>query len=406
MPMGKYGREAFEACPECRHFYLISGNEFVPGTEGASTLDDLTRGIGDGIETYPTSAEDTAVIVYTSGTTGFAKGAELSHCNLFTNAMLSVDILRSCEDDVQLVVLPLFHIFGMTVMMNAGIYKGLHSILLPKFDAEESFRLIERHRISIFAGVPTMYWSMLDHSADRFDHSSFAGRLRVCISGGASLPLELLKAFEERFRVPILEGYGMSEGAPVVTFNYMQTGRKPGSVGVPVWGVEVKLVDKSGAEVPPGEEGELLFRGPNVMKGYYKRAADTDIVLKDGWLHSGDLAVKDVDGFYYIVDRIKDMIIRGGMKVYPREVEEVLMQHPSVSIAAVIGTTHEKWGEEVKAFIVLKTGHSVAAESIIAWAKERMAAYKYPRLIEFIDKLPVSASGKILKRVLRLPSQS
>jgi long-chain acyl-CoA synthetase len=304
-------------------------------------------------------------------------------------------------DDVSLIVLPLFHIFGMTVMMNALIYKGGSSILLPRFDAATVFRLMQQHKVTVFAGVPTMYWGLLNCTDTSLDYNSIAATLKICLSGGASLPVQVLKDFEKRFNVPIIEGYGMSEGSPVVTFNQLEIGRKPGSIGTTVWGVDVKLVDAEGKDVAVGEKGELLYRGHNVMKGYYKKPEETALALQDGWMHSGDIAVKDEDDFYYIVDRTKDMIIRGGFNIYPREIEEVMIQHEAVSLVAIVGIPHEEMGEEVKAFVVLKESHSITATDLIAWTKERVAAYKYPRHIEFLTALPMSATGKILKKELR-----
>jgi long-chain acyl-CoA synthetase len=246
-----------------------------------------------------------------------------------------------------------------------------------------------------------MYWGLLNYTNPSIDFAAIASNLKLCLSGGASLPLQVLHDFEKRFNVSIIEGYGMSEGSPVVTFNNLTTGRKPGSVGTAVWGVSVKLVDTDGAEVPIGEKGELLYKGHNVMKGYYKKPEETALALQNGWLHSGDIAVKDADGFYYIVDRTKDMIIRGGYNVYPREIEEIMIQHAAVSLVAVIGLPHEELGEEIKAFVVLKAGHIIAASDLITWTKERIASYKYPRHIEFVPALPMSATGKILKKELR-----
>jgi long-chain acyl-CoA synthetase len=356
IPVGQQAYDAFKECKSC-DFFFITGKSFtISATGDVPNIDDALNSGGKDFETVQTCADDTAVIVYTSGTTGASRGAELSHANLFINAVVSSNILQSTHTDVQLMALPLFHIFGMTVMLNAGIYKGVHSIMVPKFEAPEVLRLMQTHSVSIFAGVPTMYWSLLHQPPDGFNHRLIAGRLRICISGGASLAVEILSKFEEKFGVPILEGYGMSEGSPVVTFNQLTTGRKPGSIGKPVWGVEVKVVDTNGEEVAAGIKGELCYRGHNVMKSYYKRPADTKVVLKNGWLYSGDVAIKDEDGFYFIVDRIKDIIIRGGINVYPREVEEVLLQHPAISLASVIGAPSEKWGEEIKAFIILKPG--------------------------------------------------
>jgi long-chain acyl-CoA synthetase len=309
--------------------------------------------------------------------------------------------MNSSADDTGLIVLPLFHIFGMTALLNAGVYKGSTGVLLTRFDAAQAFALMQQHKVTLFIGVPTMFWGLLNYTNPQVDFNAIAANLKLCLSGGASLPVKVLQDFEQRFNVPIIEGYGMSEGSPVVTFNDLKTGRKPGSVGTPVWGVQVKLIDAEGNEVPVGEKGELLYRGHNVMKGYYKKPEATAAVLQNGWMHSGDIAVKDADGFYYIVDRTKDMIIRGGYNVYPREVEETMIQHEAVSLVAVIGIPHEELGEEVKAFVVLKESYTVSSAELLNWTKERIASYKYPRHIEFVAALPMSATGKILKKELR-----
>jgi long-chain acyl-CoA synthetase len=228
-----------------------------------------------------------------------------------------------------------------------------------------------------------------------------SGNLKTCVSGGASLPVAVLHEFEKKYNVEILEGYGMSEGSPIVTFNHRDLGRKPGSVGTPFWGIQVRLLDDNGKEVPVGEKGELCYKGHNVMKGYYKNPAETEKTLKNGWLHSGDIAIKDEDGFYFIVDRTKDMIIRGGLNVYPREVERVMMKHEAISLVAVIGVPDEVMGEEIKAFVVLKPGKSAEPDELIAWTKDKIASYKYPREVEILEALPMSATGKILKKELR-----
>ncbi len=402
LPMGQMGYAGFQEAPDCEHFYMIMPKPDMPSSiEGTTTLGQLMAGQAPTFETVATQATDTAVIIYTSGTTGRPKGAELTHSNLMLNSILSSDLVQTNEEDTQLIVLPLFHIFAMVVLMNAGLYRGVSSILLPRFDAEAVFGLLEKHGVTVFAGVPTMYWGLVNYVGDKFDYDKISKTLRVCVSGGASLPVQVLHDFEGRFKVPIIEGYGMSEGSPVVTFNQMSVGRKPGSIGTPVWGVEVKIVDENDVEVPTGEKGELLYRGHNVMKGYYKRPEANAKTLKGGWLHSGDVARKDEDGFYYIVDRTKDMVIRGGLNVYPREVEEVMIQHEAVSLVAVIGVPDDEMGEEIKACVVLKDGMSVDADTLKAWTKERIAAYKYPRVIEFLDALPMSATGKILKKELR-----
>ena len=401
-PLGQIGHAAFNNVGSCERFFMIMPKTGMQSAiEGVQTMDDLLNGQSALFEMHQSSAEDTCVIIYTSGTTGKPKGAELTHSNLLLNAVMICDLMDTNGDDVGLIVLPLFHIFGMTVMMNAGIYKGSSSILITRFDAETVFDAMQKHKVTFFAGVPTMYWGLLNCKNPKFDYESIAKTLKLCCSGGAALPVKVLEDFEKRFNVPILEGYGMSEGSPVVTFNQLEAVRKPGSIGKPFWGVEVKLVAADGIEVPVGEKGELLYRGHNVMKGYYKKPEDTQKALQNGWMHSGDIAIKDEDGFYFIVDRTKDMIIRGGLKIYPREVEELMIKHEAVSLVAVIGIPHEEMGEDVKAFVVLKDGHSVAATDLIAWTKERIASYKYPRYIEFIAALPMNATGKILKRELR-----
>lgn len=402
LPMGRFGWEAFQEVPACTQFYHIMPEAgAVSPVEGCPTLESFISGHPPVFETILPSAEDTAVLVYTSGTTGMAKGAELTHNNLFTNAVVSSDILATRMEDTQLLVLPLFHIFGMTVMMNAGIYRAAHSVLMSQFNVEGAFTLMKRHGVTVFAAVPTMYWALLNYSRLPAVPETIKKNLRICVSGGASLPVKIMEDFESRFEVPIIEGYGMSEGSPVVTFNQLAVGRKPGSIGTPVWGVEVKVVDDAGEEVPVGKKGELIYRGPNVMKSYFRKPEATTGVLKNGWLYSGDIATKDADGFFYIVDRKKEIIIRGGYNIYPREVEEVIIQHEAVSLVAVIGIPDEKSGEEVKAFVVLNPGFNTKPDELIAWTKERIANYKYPRIVEIIEKMPLSASGKILKKELK-----
>jgi long-chain acyl-CoA synthetase len=404
LPMGQQGYEGFQKADACEHFFVITGKPDASSPiDGTKTLGQLMADQSAKTETISTGAEDTAVIIYTSGTTGQPKGAELSHSNLLLNAVLSSEsgIANTQPEDTQLIVLPLFHIFAMTVLMNAGIYKGASSVLLPRFEPDAVWGLLQKHEISIFAGVPTMYMGLLNSDKEDYDMDAIADNLKICVSGGAALPVEVLEKFEEKFEVPILEGYGMSEGSPVVTFNHQGIGRKPGSVGTPVWGVEVKVVDEDGNEVPVDEKGELIYRGHNVMKGYYNKPDGNKKALKDGWLYSGDVAVKDEDGFFFIVDRTKDMIIRGGLNVYPREVEEVMIKHEAVSSVAIIGVPHDELGEEVKACVVLHKKADISENDLIEWTKERIAAYKYPRTIQFMDALPTSATGKILKKELR-----
>ncbi len=399
LPMGQMGYAGYKEVTDCEHFFMIMPKPDMPSAiPGTETLGSLMGGQSPVFDPVQTSAEDTAVIIYTSGTTGRPKGAELTHSNLLQNAILSADLVQMSKEDTLLIVLPLFHIFAMTVLMNAGTFRSATAVLLPKFDAETVFGLMQKHEVSIFAGVPTMYWGLLNYTDPKFDYDSISKKLKICASGGAALPVKVLEEFEARFHVEILEGYGMSEGSPVVTFNQKELGRKPGSVGREVWGVDVKIVDADDNEVPVGEKGELVYRGHNVMKGYYNKPDANAETLRNGWLHSGDVAVKDEDGFYFIVDRTKEMIIRGGLNVYPREVEEVMMQHPAVSMVAVIGIPDEQMGEEIRACVVLKSGESISEEELKTWTKEHIAAYKYPRIITFMDTLPMSATGKILKK--------
>jgi len=342
--------------------------------------------------------DDTAVILYTSGTTGTPKGAELTHANLARNAEVAEELFGLHERSVVLGSLPLFHSFGQTCALNAALLAGAAVTLLPRFDAGRALEIIERDRVTVFMGVPTMYGALLNHpERDRFDLSS----LQVCVSGGASLPVELLHGFEEAFGCAILEGYGLSETSPIASFNHPDRVRKPGSIGTPIDGVEMKLVDDSGADVSPGEVGEIVIRGHNVMKGYWRKPeATSEAISADGWFRSGDLAVMDEDGYFFIVDRKKDMIIRGGYNVYPREIEEVLYSHPSVREAAVVGIPHAELGEEVAAAVELKAGTRVTEEELREFVKDHVAAYKYPRLVWFVDEMPKTATGKILKREL------
>jgi long-chain acyl-CoA synthetase len=345
--------------------------------------------------------QDTAVILYTSGTTGTPKGAELTHDNLRRNAELSGGLFGLSEEDVVLGALPLFHSFGQTCGMNNCVARGALLTLVPRFDAGKALEIIARDRVTVFEGVPTMYAAMLQHpDADAADTSS----LRVCASGGAAMPVEIMRAFEEKFGCMVLEGYGLSETSPVASFNHPDRERKAGSIGTPIEGVEMKVVDDDGNDVPQGEPGEIVIRGHNIMKGYWNRdEATREAIDDDGWFKSGDMARVDEDGYFFIVDRKKDMIIRGGYNVYPREIEEVLYEHPAVAEAAVLGVPHPELGEEVGAAVAVKNGQEVAAEELQAFVKDQVAAYKYPRLIWFMDELPKGPTGKILKREIERP---
>ena len=322
--------------------------------------------------------------------------------NMLMNARLADNLFERVAHDIHLVTLPLFHSFGQSVQMNAGFYTAATISLLPRFDAGAALGIMERDNITFFAGVPTMYWAMLNHpEVEKFDLEKIAANLRLAASGGAAMPVEVMKAFEEKFKVKIQEGYGLSETSPVASFNRLNRERKPGSVGLPVWGIEIRVVDEMDDDVVQGELGEIVIRGHNVMKGYYNKPTATADAFRGGWFHTGDIGYLDEDGYIYIVDRVKDMVIRGGFNVYPREVEEVLMSHPQVSLAAVIGVPHEQYGEEIKAFIVPTAEATLTDTELIAWSKANMADYKYPREVEFRDTLPMNATGKILKIDLR-----
>jgi long-chain acyl-CoA synthetase len=345
--------------------------------------------------------DDTAVILYTSGTTGRPKGAELTHANLRRNAAVSATTLFGLEpDDVVMGCLPLFHSFGQTCGLNAAVSSGACLTLLPRFDPGKALEVIQRDRVTVFEGVPTMYVALLNHPRrGEFDSHS----LRVCVSGGAALPVEVLRGFEDAFGCVILEGYGLSETSPVASFNHPDRQRKPGSIGTPIQGVEMRLVDGLGGDVPAGEVGEIAIRGHNLMKGYWRREDATREAIPDGWLRTGDLARQDEDGYFFIVDRKKDLIIRGGYNVYPREVEEVLYEHPAVAEAAVVGVPHPTHGEEVGAAVVLRPGTEATPAELRAFCKERIAAYKYPRHVWLEAALPKTATGKILRREVQPP---
>jgi long-chain acyl-CoA synthetase len=363
---------------------------------------ELLDGREPAAEVAETDPEDTAVILYTSGTTGKPKGAELTHFNLSRNAEIASQ--TTCwinEGDIVLGSLPLFHSFGQTVSMNASLRVGATLTLLPKFDPGETLEIMQRDGVTHFYGVPTMYGALLHHPGrEDFDTSS----LRICITGGASMPVDVLRGFEEAFECELLEGYGLSETSPVASSNHPGRPRKAGSIGTPLREVEMKVVDETEAEVPQGEVGEIVIRGHNVMKGYWGKPEATEEAMRGGWFHSGDMARVDEDGYFFIVDRKKDLIIRGGYNVYPREVEEVLYEHPKIREAAVLGVPHDQWGEEIGAAVVLHDGEELPPEEISAYVKERIAAYKYPRLVWFVDELPKGPTGKILKREIQIPS--
>jgi long-chain acyl-CoA synthetase len=354
------------------------------------------------VDLAETDEEDTAVILYTSGTTGKPKGAELTHFNLSRNSDISARTTSNTKaGDVILGALPLFHSFGQTVSMNASLRMGATLTLLPKFDPGEALEIMQRDGVTHFYGVPTMYGALLHHpERESYDTST----LRICITGGASMPVEVLRGFEDAFGCELLEGYGLSETSPVASTNHPGRPRKPGSIGTPLEEVEMKVVDENDEEVPQGEVGEIVIRGHNVMKGYWQRPEATAEAMRGGWFHTGDMARVDEDGYFFIVDRKKDLIIRGGYNVYPREVEEVLYEHPKIREAAVVGVPHDEWGEEIGAACVLHEDEELKPEEVSEYVKERIAAYKYPRIVWFLDDLPKGPTGKILKREIEAPA--
>ena len=375
----------------------LPGNDQRP--EGTRDYDELYFADDTG-EIEPVNADDTAVIIYTSGTTGKPKGAELTHFQLYMNCTVAGELFGFRDDDIGVAVLPMFHVFGLSSVLNTAVRFGGTLVLIPRFEPDAVLDAIARYRCTIFSGVPTMYYTLLQADVASRDLSS----LRVGISGGAAIPGEVIRAFEEKFPgVVILEGYGLSETASTTTFNVSAEQRKVLSIGKPIWGVEVRVVDEQDKPLPPGSEniGEIVIRGHNVMKGYYGNLAATAEAFRGGWFHTGDLAYADEDGYLFVVDRKKDMLIRGGYNVYPREIEEVLFGHPAVAEAAVVGKADPKLGEEILAFVVPKPGAEADPDDIMAYCRERLAAYKYPREVRIAEDLPKGPTGKILKRELR-----
>ena len=397
--LGDHIRTGHAAAQDCRTLIAIDESDGPLTVVDGPPIELAVR-----CDIAATAPTDTAVILYTSGTTGQPKGAELTHFNMYSNAQISNERLLSTREqsvrlgpgDVVLSVLPLFHSFGQTCNQNSGMLGAAALTYMQRFDAEQALSVMERDRVTTFSGVPTMYFQLLNYpDADKYDLSS----LKYCFSGGAAMPVDVMHAFEDKFGVKVLEGYGLSETSPVATFSVLDKPYKPGSIGEPIYGCDMKIVDADDRDLPPDEVGEIVIRGYNVMKGYYKRPEATAEVMRGGWFHTGDLGRMDEDGYFYVVDRKKDMIIRGGFNVYPREVEEVLYAHPAVNEAAVIGVPSDEYGEEVKAFVALKG--DVTEEELLAYCKANLAATKYPRLYEIRDELPKGSTGKILRKALR-----
>jgi long-chain acyl-CoA synthetase len=370
---------------------LVEPGEFEKLLGGADPVDDVVDRADD----------DPAVIIYTSGTTGTPKGATLMHSNLSSGAETARDLIDATPDTVGLATLPLFHVFGMNSVMNMAVHARGLLTMLPRFEPAKALEIIERDGVTSFAGVPTMYTALLNHpERDKHDLST----LSVCVSGGSALPVEVLRGFDEAFGAKVLEGYGLSETTGMGSFNLPDRERKPGSIGTPVGGTEMKAFDDDDNEVPQGEPGEIVMRGPFVMKGYWNRDDATEEVMKGGWFHTGDIATVDEDGYFFIVDRKKDLIIRGGYNVYPREIEEAFYEHEAVREVAVVGVPHEQKGEEVGAAVALKPGVSATADELRDHVKRQVAAYKYPRKVWIVDALPKNATGKIVKREIALPT--
>lgn len=409
LPMAQMAKEAFDEVENCEHLIVMTSELTAKSPfENHPTIWQLIAQEPDDFETYPTAPDDTCSILYTSGTTGQPKGAELSHMNVYLNAIVawnlhisSVDIIKG-KQYVCLITLPLFHTTGQTAQMNAQLYAGNRIVLLPRFEPQTFLETVKKEQVNFWTGVPTMYWAILKYIEENgIDVKPYAESMLVMSSGGAPMPVEVMRKFEEVFGVRVLEGYGLSETSPIVSFNHPQLPSKPGTVGQPVFGVEVKCVDDNDKEVPRGKRGEIVVRGHNIMKGYYKRPEATAEAMRNGWFHTGDIGVIDEEGYLSIVDRKKEMILRGGYNIYPRELEEVIMTHPEVSLCAVIGVPDERLGEEIKAYVVRKQGSSLTEEEFIEWCKTQFAANKYPRYVEFRDSLPIGGTGKILKRLLK-----
>lgn len=385
--------------------YSAKPDSALPVPEGTLSMTALINGVAEvSLPRIEIDAEqDVAVLQYTGGTTGVPKGAMLTHYNLYSNAIqtaLWAQGVTEPGNERYLMVIPYFHIYGQTVGLLVGAWNGAMQIMIPKFDIEMLLHAIKHYQPTFFPSVPTLYISMLNHPESK---NSGLDRVRRYNSGSAPLPVEVLEQFEALAGSMLYEGYGLTEASPVTHSTPTLAKRKPGSIGLPIPSTECKIVDlETGeTEVPLGETGELCIRGPQVMKGYWNKPEETANTLRDGWLYTGDVARMDEDGFFYIVQRKKDMIIVSGFNVYPNEVEDVLFTHPDVIEAAVIGVPDAYRGEAVKAFVVLKAGAAVSAEDLIAFCRDRMAKYKVPSAVEFLDALPKSAVGKVLRRTLR-----
>jgi long-chain acyl-CoA synthetase len=351
----------------------------------------------DRAEPHPIKGDDTIMTIYTSGTTGKPKGAMITNANLFANLEMTDGVIELQEDDKMLCVLPLFHVFALNGLLHTAIRRRIPLVVHPKFEIADAVKSLAEDGITFFGGVPTMYFYILKQA--EVQDLTFP-KLRTCISGGAAMPVDVMRQFEEKFDVPIIEGFGLTETTVSVTMNRPDN-RKPGSIGLPFEGVEIRVVDEQGADVPNGEIGEIIIKAPNVMKGYLNKPEATAEAIKDGWFYSGDLGYRDDEGFFYIVDRKKDMIIKGGYNIYPREIEEVLFQLPQVAEAAVVGIFDQAKGEAVRAVVSLKPGQTLEEEAIRSHIEANLAKYKWPQDYMIIPELPKGPTGKILKREIK-----
>jgi long-chain acyl-CoA synthetase len=408
LPLAKIVKEGFDEVETCEHLVVMTADMAAQSPfPDHKTLTEICADKSEKYETYPTNPFDTAAILYTSGTTGTPKGAELSHLNLFLNCVTMRDLhfnaQKTYEQKTCLITLPLFHTTGQTCQMSTNLYMGSRIVLQPRFDPQTTLDAFRDEKINFWVGVPTMYWAILKHlEENNLDAKPYSQSLEVCTSGGAPMPVEVMNNFVKVFETRVYEGYGLSETSPLATFNHFELPSIAGKVGQSLMGVDVKCVDLDDKEVPRCERGEVVIRGHNVMKGYYKRDDATAEAMKNGWFHTGDIGIMDENGYLQIVDRTKDMILRGAYNVYPRELEEVIITHEAVSLVAVIGVPDDRLGEEVKAIVVKKQGFDNVTEAeIVAWCKTQIAANKYPRIVEFRAELPLGSTGKILKRALR-----
>ena len=378
----------------------------IPQEAPLPRLADDVAGVEPLITYVARQPEDPAVVIYTSGTTGKPKGAVLTNLNMVMNAIVNgYDCLNTLKDDVALGCLPLFHIFGQTVSMNTTFRIGATVVFQPRFEPHEAIDLMLEHDVNLFHGVPQMYLALVQAGKERRAAGGALPKLKLAVSGGAALPAAVLEAFNETFDAEIMEGYGLSETSPTATVNQPALGTRAGTVGHAIWGVEVEVaraeVEESIDLLPHGELGEIVVRGHNVFAGYLNNPEATAAAMVDGWFRTGDLGTKGEDGFVTVVDRKKDMVLRGGFNVYPREVEEALLRHPAIQDVAVVGLPDEVHGEEICACVILRPGAELGAQELIDWSKEHLAKYKYPRRVEFVAEFPLGPSMKVLKRELR-----